>query len=577
MTIVATAQLRYHFLSAGITCHGAWAVAGLLDGVREGRLVVVPLLPRVEVAEAELPVLVRFGEPGLEPALLLVLGDVQQDLDDRGALVGEHLLERADVVEALPPPLLGDETVHAHHDDVLVVAPVEHADLAALRDVGVDAPEVVAGQLALGGRLERRHPQARGVHAAEDVPHGAALAGGVDALQHDEQSLALARPEDVLQPGQADGELLAGRDGGLLVAGRRGDVAGVDGAEIEAATGLDPMEAGGVGPQLIGTARPGAKRPATAPSSPVGPDCTAMCDLLCAPAIVASGGAPTPSRRRTATGRRPSGRCLEEWLPPRNWTPVPCAPRTSPSTRIPRCDPRRARVSRPAWGWGLEHGVNTAGRGRRHRHDLHDPRPARRPGSPSPAWTSCASPSKRAATRRPPPSQVIEQLAARRRSARAAPGHEGTCDRPYWSSFLVADPTSGFVVETSGDQIAVEPVDSVRAILEPHDDPGLRRRPPPPGPTGGPPGRPEVAGVSQRVLADEPVTVDALRTHLASHEGGDDGWTVCMHVESAEHEEATAAALVAELPTSGPPTAFVTTGSPCTSRWLRIPVDGTYR
>ena len=53
---------------------------------------------------------------------------------------------------------------------------------------------------------------------------------------------------------------------------------------------------------------------------------------------------------------------------------------------------------------------------------------------------------------------------------------------------------------------------------------------------------------SQRVLADEPVTVDALKAHLASHEGGDDGWTVCMHVDTAEHQEATVASLVAELP-----------------------------
>ena len=77
---------------------------------------------------------------------------------------------------------------------------------------------------------------------------------------------------------------------------------------------------------------------------------------------------------------------------------------------------------------------------------------------------------------------------------------------------------------------------------------------------------------SQRVLADEPVTVDALRAHLASHEGGEGGWTVCMHVDSEDHQEATTAALVAELPAGGRPIAHVTAGSPCTSRWRRIPV-----
>ena len=127
------------------------------------------------------------------------------------------------------------------------------------------------------------------------------------------------------------------------------------------------------------------------------------------------------------------------------------------------------------------------------------------------------------------------------------------------------------MVETSGNQYAVEPIDRVRAISNrttiPAFDAAHRH-----------PGQPVERLVdprwhaSQRVLADEPVTVDALRTHLASHDGGDGGWTVCMHVDSADHEEATTAALVAELPTSGPPTAFVTAGSPCTSHWLRIPV-----
>ena len=36
-TIVATAQFRYHFLSAGMTCHGACVGARALDGLLEGR------------------------------------------------------------------------------------------------------------------------------------------------------------------------------------------------------------------------------------------------------------------------------------------------------------------------------------------------------------------------------------------------------------------------------------------------------------------------------------------------------------------------------------------------------------
>jgi hypothetical protein len=147
-------------------------------------------------------------------------------------------------------------------------------------------------------------------------------------------------------------------------------------------------------------------------------------------------------------------------------------------------------------------------------------------------------------------------------------GQEGA-RRPYWSSFLIADPTGAFVVETSGNAHAVEPVDRARATSNrttiPTFDQAHRH-----------PGQPVETLVdprweaSQRLLAREPVTVGALQAHLASHEGGDRGWTVCMHVDAPEHQEVTAAALVAELPVGGPPIAHVTTGSPCSNRWFEI-------
>jgi dipeptidase len=41
-------------------------------------------------------------------------------------------------------------------------------------------------------------------------------------------------------------------------------------------------------------------------------------------------------------------------------------------------------------------------------------------------------------------------------------GHEGV-DRPYFSSFLVADPLHAFVIETSGSAFAIEEVERTRA------------------------------------------------------------------------------------------------------------------
>ena len=58
--------------------------------------------------------------------------------------------------------------------------------------------------------------------------------------------------------------------------------------------------------------------------------------------------------------------------------------------------------------------------------------------------------------------------------------------------------------------------------------------------------------------------------HLRSHEGGADGWTVCMHVDGPDHREATTASMVAELPPDAAPVAHVLVGSPCQGTYERI-------
>ncbi len=68
------------------------------------------------------------------------------------------------------------------------------------------------------------------------------------------------------------------------------------------------------------------------------------------------------------------------------------------------------------------------------------------------------------------------------------------------------------------------------------------------------------------------MTVAGLQRHLASHDGGADGWTVCMHVEGPEHQEATTSSMVAELPVAGPPIAHVLVGSPCTGTYRSVEV-----
>src|SRR4029450_11996955 len=75
-------------------------------------------------------------------------------------------------------------------DDVLVVGAVEDPDLTALRAGHVHAPEVVVCELGRGRLLERDDPAALWIDAREDALDRPVLAGGVEALQ-DEQQAAL--------------------------------------------------------------------------------------------------------------------------------------------------------------------------------------------------------------------------------------------------------------------------------------------------------------------------------------------------------------------------------------------------
>jgi hypothetical protein len=150
-------------------------------------------------------------------------------------------------------------------------------------------------------------------------------------------------------------------------------------------------------------------------------------------------------------------------------------------------------------------------------------------------------------------------------------GHEGVA-RPYWSSFLIADPLRAYVVETSGNVGAVEEVDDVRAISNCTTIPAFTLEHAHPRQPVATLVRPRL-DASNRVLARRPVTVEALQAHLRSHDGGAEGWTVCMHVDEPDHREVTTSSIVAELPVGGPPVVHLLLGSPCQGTYRRITVS----
>jgi hypothetical protein len=217
--------------------------------------------------------------------------------------------------------------------------------------------------------------------------------------------------------------------------------------------------------------------------------------------------------------------------------------------------------SRPAWMWGVEHGVNVAGvaAGNATIYTTLDPRAAPKGLTGMDLVRLALERSVTAAAA----VDVITTLLTRH--GQGGSGHDGV-ERPYWSSFLVADPLRAFVIETSGSAYMVEPVDrtrttSNRTTIRAFDEQHRHPRQPVERLVDG------RLAASEAFLAYEPITLDGVMSHLRSHVGGEDGYTICMHVPDVE---VTKGSMVAELPLDEAPRAWFLTGSPCANEYRRF-------
>ena len=165
-----------------------------------------------------------------------------------------------------------------------------------------------------------------------------------------------------------------------------------------------------------------------------------MCDLLCA--LPAATGGPTLFAKNS--DRPPDEQQVFELHPAR---------RDGATTRATHVelpahptDTLRVFGSRPTWGWGLEQGVNEAGvaAGNATIYTTLDPRTAPDGLTGMDLVRLVLERCERAADG----VELIERLL--REIGQGGSGHAGA-RRPYWSSFLLADPGAAFVVETSGN------------------------------------------------------------------------------------------------------------------------------
>jgi len=218
-------------------------------------------------------------------------------------------------------------------------------------------------------------------------------------------------------------------------------------------------------------------------------------------------------------------------------------------------------LSLPEWCWGAEHGVNEAGVaiGNETIYTTDDPRHAPDALIGMDVVRLALERASTALEACDVIADLIEEY------GQGGSGHDtrgGAPRRPYWSSFLIADPTDAWVVETSGTTVSRLQVSSTWAISNrttiPEFDAAFRHPKQPVELLVDP-----RLNASRSVLAQVPVDVDSLREHLSSHVGGDHGWTVCMH---ARHDdvvvELTTASMIAELDTNDSMVHWVQ-GSPC--------------
>lgn len=290
-----------------------------------------------------------------------------------------------------------------------------------------------------------------------------------------------------------------------------------------------------------------------------------MCDVLCALGPATAGGRTILAKN---SDRPPDEAQAVEWFEPR----AELATATTHLVIGPPADGATLGfiASRPTWAWGVEHGVNIAGvaAGNETIFTTADPRPAPDGLIGIDLVRLCLERATTAAVGVEVITSLLEQ------HGQGGSGHRDE-HRPYWSSFLIADPARAFVVETSDRQWAVEEVATTRAISNRTTIPEFdveHRHPRQPVQTLVDPR----LDASRRLLGAGPLTLEAAEAHLRSHTGGDGGWTVCMHVDGME---ATTASMVAELPATGSgdrPVVRFLLGSPCRSVFVPLVVGDPF-
>ena len=208
ITVSTTFTRAYCLSSASTSCHGAALVVGALQHLLDRLRVLRALTAVLPVVRSQLPGLQRVVAALLEALQLLLVGDVQEELDQHHPLGRQRPLQLDDLAVGALPLLRRREALHALDQHAPVPGAVEHGHAAPAGQLRPEAPQVVVALLVRGRRRELRHAHVARVERRHEPLDRPALAGGVPALeQHADRraepvarELAAERQPQRLQP-----------------------------------------------------------------------------------------------------------------------------------------------------------------------------------------------------------------------------------------------------------------------------------------------------------------------------------------------------------------------------------------
>ena len=202
------------FIISGNNIPGRVMGAGRVQAILKGLSVAFPIFPLVNVREAEFPVLIRLINAFEEAPSLFVLRQMEEELDDTGAITMEMLLQVHDrTIPFLPNGFLVAQLfrkafvaenlgMHPNDENFLIVGTIEDGDPPAFGKPVRGAPEEIMFQFLGAWLFETENVAALRIDPGHDVADGAVLAGGVYPLKNQQQRIAVGRVVKLLHCAQ---------------------------------------------------------------------------------------------------------------------------------------------------------------------------------------------------------------------------------------------------------------------------------------------------------------------------------------------------------------------------------------